>query len=95
MKKNSEVWKSDIEKVDKESLIALIDKDLIFNSSIERLKDETFWMFMAYVQSLGDELDQKQKDCVFHFHRLYGFYEQMGKQLESSESSPLKVAKKS
>ena len=87
MKKNAEIWRSDIEKIDKENLIEL-SNDFTFGNSIERLKDETFWMFMAYVQSLETELDEKQKDCVFHFQRLYGFYEGLEKQIETRKEKP-------
>ena len=80
MGKNAEIWRSDIENVDFSSLVEL-SADLTFNYSADKLKSEVFWMFMAYIQSLETELDQKQKDCVFHFFRMYDFYEKLEKKL--------------
>lgn len=93
MKKNEGVERSNIEKVGILGLIEL-SNDLAFGYSTDKLKSEVFWMFMAYVQSLETELDQKQKDCVFHFFRMYDFYEKLEKKITASESNkPQKVKK--
>lgn len=93
MEKNAEIWKSDIEKIDVSNLVDL-NSDMIFNYSADRLKGEVFRMFMAYIQSLETELSPEQKDCVFHFDRLYTFYERLEEKLiEPKHTKTLKVKK--
>lgn len=76
MKNNNDTLTSDLEKIKHSSLVKLAS-DITFNYPTQKLKDEVFNMFMSYVQSLRDELDETQKDHVFHFRRLYDFYDRL------------------
>jgi hypothetical protein len=94
MEKNAEIWKADIEKLGFSNLLEL-SNDMTFNYSAERLKGEVFRMFMAYIQSLETELSQEQKDCVFHFDRLYSFYERLELKIIEIKSAETTKGKKS
>lgn len=74
MENNNDTWTSDIEKVGHEGLVRLTS-DMTFNYPTQQLKDEIFHMFMSYVQALETELCESQKAHVFHFARLYDFYD--------------------
>lgn len=80
MKKNANIERPDIESVGFSNLVEL-NNDLFFGYPADQLKSEVFWMFMAFVQSLENELNDEQKSHVFHFYRLYSFYERLEKKL--------------
>lgn len=86
-------WTSDIEKIKHPALVK-ITANMTFNYPTQQLKDEIFNMFMAFVQSLEEELSQEQKDHVFHFRRLYDFYDELENQIGETNNVKGKMGNK-
>lgn len=93
MENNEYIYTSDIEKLEHSGFVKLTC-DVTFNYTSQQLKDEVFQMFMSYVQSLETELDETQKAHVFHFARLYDFYDRLGNQIKETKNVKAKRGKK-